>query len=140
MMCHPIQQSIKVLHMLLFIIALGAAGAVYALPTEVTVTPPNGARFVVGQKFDLRVEGKGAGPFSATIAIDGVPLQFTSGAQNSMTTDGITAAGYGGFNLRGYSNFTPGSHTITATSTDSTGTVTLTSKFLIIAIKPPLNN
>src|SRR5215475_1054896 len=135
MMCHPVQQLIKALRVLLFIIVSGAAGAVYALPTEVTVTPPNGARFVGGQKFDLRVEGKGAGPFSATIAVDGVPLRFTSGAQNSLTTDGITAAGYGGFNLRGYSNFAPGTHTITATFTDSTGAVTVTSKFRIIEIK-----
>src|SRR5215470_8312750 len=135
MMCHPVQQSIKALRVLLFIIVLGAAGAVYALPTEVTVTPPNGARFAVGQKFDLRVEGKGTGPFSATITIDGVRLRFTSGAQNSTTTDGITAAGYGGFNLRGYSCVFPGTHTITATFTDSTGTVTVTSKFRIIEIK-----
>src|SRR5215475_5433354 len=140
MMCHPIKQSIKTLQMLLFIIAMGAAGAVYALPTEVTVTPYNGARFVVGQRFDLRGEGKGAGPFSSTIAIDGVPLQFTSGAQNSMTTDGITAAGYGGFNLRGYSTTAIGTHTITATFTDSTGTVTVTSKFQIIDIRPPSSN
>jgi alkaline phosphatase len=116
------------------------AGTVFAAPTEVVVSPPSGARFLLGQKFDLRVEGKGAGPFSATIAVDGVLLQFTSGAQNSLTTDGITAAGYGGFNLRGYSNFTPGSHTITATFTDSTGTVTVASKFQIIEIKPPVNN
>jgi alkaline phosphatase len=135
MMCHPFKQSIKALQILLFIIILGAAGAVYALPTEVTVMPPNGARFVVGQKFDLRVEGRGAGPYSATIAVDGVRLRFTSGAQNSSTTDGVTAAGYGGFNLRGYSNFFPGTHTITATFTDSTGTVTVTSKFRIIEIK-----
>ncbi|HZF38018.1 MAG TPA: alkaline phosphatase [Blastocatellia bacterium] len=135
MMCHPVQQSIKALGVLLFIIALGAAGAVYALPTEVTVTPPNGARFVVGQKFDLRVEGRGVGPFSGAIAVDGVPLRFTSGEQNSLTTDGITAAGYGGFNMRGYSNFAPGTHTITATFTDSTGTVKVTSKFRIIEIK-----
>jgi len=114
-MCHPVQQLIKALRVLLFIIVLGAAGAVYALPTEVTVAPPNGSRFVVGQRFDLRVEGKGAGPFSASVAGDGVPLRFTSGAQNSLTTDGITAAGFGGFNLRGYSNFAPGTHTITAT-------------------------
>src|SRR5262245_35867342 len=135
MMCHPVQQSIKAIRALLFIIVLGAAGAVYALPTEVTVTPANGTRFVLGQKFDLRVAGKGAGPFSATIVVDVVPLQFTSGAQSSLTTDGITAAGYGGFNLRGYANFLPGSHTITATFTDSTGTVTVTSKFQIIEIK-----
>ncbi len=134
-MRYPIQQSMKALLSLFFLIAIGAAGSVYAAPTEVTVTPPNGARFVAGQKFDLRVEGKGAGPFSATIAVDGHRLRFTSGEQNSMTTDGVTAAGYGGFNLRGYSSFEPGTHTITATFTDSTGTVTVISKFRIVEIK-----
>src|SRR5215510_3675353 len=126
--------------MLLFIIAMGTSGAVYALPTEVTVSPYDGARFGVGQKFDLRVEGKGAGPFSSTIAIDGVPLQFTSGAQNSMNTDGITAAGYGGFNLRGFSTTALGTHTITATFTDSTGTVTVNSKFQVIEIRAATGN
>src|SRR5215467_15232683 len=138
MMSRRVHQVIKALRMALLIItfgAIGAAGTAYALPTEVSVSPPNGARFVVGQKFDLRVEGRGAGPYSATIAVDGVRLRFTSGAQNSSTTDGVTAAGYGGFNLRGYSNFFPGIHTVTATFTDSTGTVTVTSKFRIIEMK-----
>src|SRR5262245_38814260 len=137
MMCHPVQQSLKAIRVLLFIIGLGGAGAVYALPTEVTVAPPNGSRFVVGQKFDLRVEGKGAGPFSATIAVDGVPLRFTSGAQNSLTTDGITAAGYGGVNPRGYSKFAPGADTTPPTFPDSTRTVTVNSKFRYTRIQTP---
>ncbi len=74
------------------IAAFGASVASFALPTNVTVTPPNGARFLPGQRFDLRVEGQGAGPFSATIFIDSVQKQFTSGAQNTTTTDGITAS------------------------------------------------
>ena len=142
-MSRRVHQVIKALRMALFIItfgAIGAAGTAYALPTEVSVSPPNGARFLTGQKFDLRVEGKGAGPFSATIAVDGVPLTFTSGAQNSLTTDGITAAGYGGFNMRGYSTTALGTHTIMATFTDSTGTVTVTSKFQIIEIRPATGN
>jgi len=121
-----------VFRVLLFIAVLGTACVTYALPTNVSITPPDGARFLPGQKFDLRVEGKGTGPFSASMLIDGVPQSFTSGLQNSSTTDGISAAGFGGFNLRGYSNTQRGTHTITATFTDSTGTVNISSKFTIV--------
>ena len=122
--------------LLLALLALaGSASAALALPKNVSVTPPDGARFMVGQRFDLRVEGEGTGPFSATLAIDGVRQSFTSGVQNSNETDGITATGFGGFNLRGYSNQRPGRHTITATFTDSTGTVTVSAKFLIIDVR-----
>lgn len=101
-----------------------------AAPT-ITVTPQSYATFLTEQRFDLRVEGKGTGKFSATLAIDGVPQTFTSGVQNTSTTDGITSAGYGGFNIRGYSNCRPGAHTISATFTDDTGTATAESKFVI---------
>lgn len=113
----------------------GAATTTYALPTNVSVTPPNGARFLMGQRFDLRVEGRGTGPYAATIMIDGAPLTFTSGAQNTTTTDGISAAGFGGFNLRGYSNQTSGVHTITATFTDASGTVNVTAQFQIMDVR-----
>src|SRR6267378_3545898 len=102
--------SARILRSCMLIVIIGTTGAVFALPTNVTVTPPEGARFFVGQKFDLRVEGKGTGPFSATIKIDGISRTFSSGAQNSTVTDGITSAGFGGFNLRGYSNSEPGIH------------------------------
>jgi alkaline phosphatase len=98
---------------------------------NLTITPQNHAKFLVGQRFDVRVEAQGTGPYSATIAIDGVPQTFSSGTQNSSTTDGVTSSGYGGFNLRGYSNRKPGTHTITATFTDVTGTSTLSSEFTI---------
>lgn len=103
-----------------------------ALPSNVTITPPNGARFLPGQRFDLRVEGRGAGPFSATIFIDGAQKQFTSGAQNTTTTDGITVTGWGGFNLRGYTSEVVGLHRIRATFTDATGSITVTSQFEIV--------
>jgi alkaline phosphatase len=112
--------------------AFGSASTAVALPTDVTVTPPEGERFFVGQKFDLRVEGKGTGPFSATIKIDGISRTFGSGAQNSTVTDGITSPGFGGFNLRGYSNADLGIHNITATFTDASGTVSINSKFKIV--------
>src|SRR5215470_19842968 len=86
------------------LVLLGLSRVAFCDPTNVSIAPPDGARFLVGQKFDLRVQGQGQGPYYSTIAIDGVNLDFTSGAQGTTTTDGITAAGYGGFNLRGYSN------------------------------------
>ncbi len=92
-----IRRSLKVS---LIVVAFGIGNAAFALPSNVSVTPPNGARFLVGQRFDLRVEGKGTGAFSATLAIDGASQAFTSGAQNTSTTDGISSPGYGGFNLR----------------------------------------
>ena len=102
-----------------------------------SVTPPNHARFLAGQKFDLRVEGKGTGPFAATLSIDGRVKKFSSGAQNTTTTDDITSAGFGGFNLRGYSSWEPGVHTIEATFTDATGSVSVSSQFEVIAAAGP---
>ena len=110
---------------------LTASSIVWAAPTNVSITPPNNARFIAGQRFDLRVEGKGTGPFSATLTIDGVAQAFTSGAQNTTTTDEISSAGFGGFNLRGYNNLRPGRHKAVATFTDSTGTQTVESWFEI---------
>lgn len=112
-----------------------SANIARADPIGVYVTPPDGARFLVGQRFDLRVEGKGSGPFSATLAIDGRPQIFTSGEQNSIDTDRISTQGWGGFNLRGCSNVRPGTHIITATFTDSTGTVKLSARFQIIDVR-----
>lgn len=120
----------------LVLTAVGISQTALAAPTEVTIQPYHGARFLQGQRFDIRVEGRGTGPFSATLSIDGFRQHFTSGAQNTTTTDGITADGYGGFNLRGYSNFREGFHTITATFTDATGTVQVTSRFEIIDVTP----
>lgn len=106
-----------------------AAGSPAVAATSVSITPQNHAKFLSGQRFDIRVEGQGSGPFAASLAIDGVPHTFTSGVQNSTTTDGISLSGWGGFNLRGYSSCKPGPHTITATFTDSAGTSTVTSSF-----------
>jgi len=113
---------------------LGVAihGTAWAAPTNVSITPPNGARFLKGQRFDLRVEGKGTGPFAAAFAIDGQPVSFTSGTQNSIETDGITSAGFGGFNRRGYSTWRAGVHNVTASFTDASGTVSVASQFEII--------
>jgi len=114
--------------------ALAAASATSAAPTSVTITPPTGARFLEGQRFDVRVEGKGTGPFRATLKVDGAALGFTSGAQNTTTTDGITSAGWGGFNLRGFSLAAAGRHTIEATFEDATGSTSVASTFEVISV------
>ncbi len=100
------------------------ASAAHAAPT-ISVTPPNKSRFLVGQRFDLRVEGKpAAGAITAaTLTVDGAPVTFSSNDSFS----GVT-----GYNLRAYANSTPGVHTITATLTDSTGTATATAQFQVI--------
>jgi hypothetical protein len=66
-----------------------AASTASALPTQVSVTPPSGARFLEHQRFDLRVEGAGTAPYSATLTIDGAPQAFSS-STDPTTTDGIT--------------------------------------------------
>jgi alkaline phosphatase len=98
-----------------------AAAPASAAPT-IRITPPSGARLLEGQKFDLRVEGQGLGPFWATLTIDGAPVSFTSGTQNTVVTDGITLPGFGGFNRRGFSLRSAGHHALEATFTDATGT------------------
>jgi len=100
------------------------AGAAHAVPT-ISVTPPDKSRFLTGQRFDLRVEGKSAaGITAATLAVDGTPVTFSS-------DDAFT--GGKGYNLRGYSNSTPGVHTVTATLTDSTGTAAATAQFQVVS-------
>ncbi len=120
---------------LLAVLALPA----FALPSKVAVLPPSGAKFLENQRFDVRVEGLGAGPFSATLSVDGLPVSFTSGKQHSIETDGISpkdASGgqWGGFNLRGHSIGGPGLHTLTATFTDATGTVSASSTIQVVGI------
>jgi alkaline phosphatase len=115
-------------------LSLIAGPRTWAAPTNVIVSPPGNARFLPGQRFDLRVEGKGTGPFSASLSIDGQPVSFTSGTQNSLETDGISSAGYGGFNHRAYADETPGDHTVSATFTDSTGSVTVNSQYKVINV------
>ena len=115
------------------LVAFAAASGALAAPT-IRLTPPSGARFLEGQRFDLRVEGKGTGPFSATLAVDGVPLGFSSGAQNTTTTDGITSPGFGGFNVRGFFLPRRGHHTLRATFTDATGTSAAESDIEIVDV------
>jgi alkaline phosphatase len=114
--------------------ALAWAEVARAQATAVAVYPPSGSRFLPGQRFDLRVEGKGAAPFKASLTVNGKPIAFTSGSADPATTDGIspfdpkTGTGFGGFNVRGYALRKPGTYTLAATFTDGSGVpVTATS-------------
>jgi alkaline phosphatase len=117
-------------------IALAAAGCALALPSRVAVLPPSGARLLEGQRFDIRVEGLGAGPFRATLSVDGKPVPFTSGTQGSVETDGLSpaegTAQWGGFNVRGFSLDAPGQHVLEATFSDASGSVKVTSSVQVL--------
>ncbi|MFO0584026.1 MAG: alkaline phosphatase [Anaeromyxobacter sp.] len=109
---------------------LCTAGAASAQATNVAVFPPNGARFLPGQRFDIRVEGKGAAPYSASLKVDGRPVNFTSGALDHVATDGISPAGWGGFNVRGFSLHKPGTHVLEATFVDGSGVAVTRTSFV----------
>lgn len=117
---------------LLLSLALAGGSAARAAPSSVSLVPPDGARFLPGQRFDVRVEGRGAGPYAATLRVDGVPVAFTSGAQGTLATDGISVPGWGGFNHRGFSLAGPGLHRLEATFTDATGTVAVSSRIRVV--------
>ena len=124
--------KLKVFSNILAMAAALAAVAASAAPGSVTLVPSDGARFLVHQRFDIRVEGQGTGPYSAKLWIDGQRATFTSGTQGTTTTDGISAPGWAGFNLRGSSLTHKGWHTLTAELTDATGTTTTTSRIQVI--------
>jgi alkaline phosphatase len=126
--------TLRPLALLVSIFTLACATAAGALPSSVALVPPDGARVLEGQRFDIRVEGQGAGPYTATLTLDGKPLAFTSGAPGTATTDGISAAGWGGFNRRGHAISQPGLHTLQATFTDASGSVTVSSKVQVLGI------
>ncbi len=105
-----------------------AAIPLQAAPANVSIVPPDGTRVLAGQRFDIRVEGQGTGPYAARLRIDGHSVAFTSGASGTSTTDGISSPGWGGFNVRGTSLQHKGWHTLTAEFSDGSGTTTVTSR------------
>lgn len=56
------------------------------------LAPPDGARFLSWQRFDIRVEGQGTGPFSATLALDGVPVAEVGPDGDDSVTNPVSAA------------------------------------------------
>ncbi len=113
-------------------LAMAAGASAFAAPI-VTVTPPNNARFLIDQRFDLRVEVKPssatATPTDVKLFVDGAPVTFSSNDAGTGAN-----AGWFGFNLRAYSNAAPGVHTLTAqaTETGDNNLVTTTAMFTII--------
>jgi alkaline phosphatase len=118
--CPPLMR----LGALALLISLG--GAAYAAPS-IRITPPDGARFLPDQRFDVRVEFKPS---------DGAILQEISfsidGRINKLTSQQLDADG--GFTLRNMSSTTLGAHAITAAATDSAAatSVTATSNLQVI--------
>jgi alkaline phosphatase len=135
------------------------AGVADAAPTISRLTPPSNpivatantlARFLPGQKFDLQstvqpdttnkiqtVEFKVDGTIVATITNDlGTTDQFSgntglvkNGLVSGLAANTVVAS------VRGYSNSTPGVHTLTVTATDVGGAVTTkTGNFEVVAI------
>lgn len=117
---------------LLAMTAVLGTSALSAAPAHVSLVPAGSARFLVGQRFDIRLEGQGTGPYSAKLWIDGQPHAFTSGVQGTTTTDGISSPGWAGFNLRGASLAHKGWHTLNAELTDATGTTTVSTRVQVI--------
>jgi len=114
---------------LLMLIASAPAGAA---PAGAALLPPDGARFLVKQRFDIRIEGQASGPVTARLWIDGKETAFSSGGQGTPATDGISAKGWAGFDLRGTALERPGWHSVTAGISDASGTATVTSRIQVI--------
>ncbi|MDX1932449.1 MAG: alkaline phosphatase [Capsulimonadales bacterium] len=95
-------------------------GAASAAPT-VTVLPADGARFLVDQRFDLRIEASPAAGAvrNVELRVDGQPVAFTS----NDTRDGVS-----GFNRRGFFLDKPGMHVVEVKATDDSGTTTTTAR------------
>lgn len=106
----------------LLLLAL-ASTAAFAAPS-IGIQPYNAARFAVGQKFDLRVEFTGLSGFvDAKFSIDGTPATVAT------TSDTATGRSY---TLRARSYSSAGTHTVRASVTDGTGTVTKESTFSVL--------
>jgi len=114
------------------LLALLAAMPAAAAPAGAALVPPDGARFLVDQRFDIRIEGQASGAATSRLWVDGRQAAFSSGAQGTTTTDGISSAGWAGFNLRGTALAHPGWHTVTAEIADSTGAATVSSRIQVI--------
>lgn len=91
--------------------ALAAVAAEAQTAPRVTLVPPAGARFLPGQRFDIRVEVD-APAATASLTLNGKPVPFTSGAPDG--ADGISSPGVAGFNVRGFSAARPGRYTLRA--------------------------
>ena len=147
-------QKLKMIR-LLVAVALGSTLSVaIAAPTVSRLTPPSErfatgindpaapmiARFLPGQKFDLQATIRpdaGATITAFEFAVDGVAVPVTASTSGIVTTGLIAGlpTGTAVVSKRGYSNLTPGIHTLTITATQSDSQVaTATGSFEVVGI------
>jgi len=115
-------------------LALAAVPATGSAAPRVTLVPPAGARFLPGQRFDVRVEVD-APSAAAALTLDGRPVTFTSGAPAG--ADGISAPGVAGFNVRGVSVDRPGRHVLRAEVKAGGETAVAETSFEVVALPNP---
>ena len=137
----------------------GVACAAEAAPTISRLTPPSEkfatgndapviARFLSGQRFDLQATVRpdaGTSINSVTFKVDGATVATVipgiAGTSSMVPATAITSAAPNSVaaSLRAYSNTRPGLHTLTATATQSDGSVTTaTGNFEVVRIAPGL--
>ena len=147
-------QKLKMIRLLVAVALGGTISAAIAAPTVSRLTPPSErfatgvndlaapmiARFLPGQKFDLQATIRPDAGTTITafeFAVDGVAVPVTASTSGIVTT-GLNAglpAGTAVVSKRGYSNLTPGIHTLTVTATQSDSQVTTaTGSFEVVGI------
>ena len=105
-----------------FVVAgLAAAPAAWAAPT-IRITPPNGARFVADQRFDVRVEFAGSSLSAVSLTIDGVSQPVTPASLDA----------FGGITLRNRRFRRTGSHAIDAAAADGTGSTDASARIEVV--------
>src|SRR5262249_23773399 len=103
--------------------ALIAPAALSAAPT-IRIMPPEGARLVPGQYFDLRVEYAGATLSSVALRVEGVDEGIGLGS----------LAPAGGVNRRKRFFLQKGWHTVRAQATDSAGSTEATRQIQVVDV------
>ena len=147
-------QKLKMIRLLVAVALGGTLSAAIAAPAVSRLTPPSErfatgisdpaapmiARFLPGQKFDLQATIRpdaGATITAFEFAVDGVAVPVTASTSGIVTT-GLNAglpAGTAVVSKRGYSNLTPGVHTLTVTAIQSDSQVaTATGSFEVVGI------
>ena len=147
-------QKLKMIRLLVAVALGGTISAAIAAPTISRLTPPSErfatgisdpaapmiARFLPGQKFDLQATIRPDAELTIAafqFAVDGVAVPVTASTSGIVTT-GLNAglpAGTAVVSKRGYSNLTPGIHTLTVTATQSDSQVaTATGSFEVVGI------
>src|SRR5262249_1952959 len=101
--------------------ALLAPATLSAAPT-IRIMPPDGARLIPGQYFDLRVEYAGATLSSVALSVDAVDLGIGPGLSHAP----------GGLSRRKQSFLHKGLHTIHAQATDTNGSTEVTRQIQVL--------